>query len=159
MLFFVQAVWRSQTGASCTVRMEMCSVSPSACLDSYSVGFGVKRRACHLALKPDCLAQGVSAWDTGRDKYVLGAVRLPRMFCPFTMHVLILNCLDPWNSRDLGINMRGAGADQKLSAAAATRPHLMFWVGALFFGLCTKKGAPTFLELFWTIFENAHCNL
>jgi len=36
-------------------------VSPSACLDSCSVGFGAKRRACHLALKPGCLAQGASA--------------------------------------------------------------------------------------------------
>jgi len=45
------------------------------------------------------------------------------------------------------------------SVAVATRPHLMFWVGAPFFVRSTKKGAPTFLELFWTIFENAHCNL
>ena len=30
----------------------MCSVSPSACLDSCSVDFGAKIRACRLALKP-----------------------------------------------------------------------------------------------------------
>jgi len=28
---------------------------------SCSVGFGAKRRACHLGLKPGCLAQGASA--------------------------------------------------------------------------------------------------
>jgi len=50
-------VMRSKDGAT---RMEMCSVSPSACLDSCSVDFGVKRRACYLTLKPGCLAQGPS---------------------------------------------------------------------------------------------------
>ena len=44
--------------ASCAARMEMCSVSPSAFLDSCSVDLGAKRRACCLALKPGCLAQG-----------------------------------------------------------------------------------------------------
>ena len=39
----------------------MCSGSPSACLDSCSVDFGAKIRACRLALKPGCLAQGASA--------------------------------------------------------------------------------------------------
>jgi len=58
---FVRAVRRSQTGASCAARMEMYSVSLSVCLDSCSVGFGAKRRACHLALKSGCLAQGASA--------------------------------------------------------------------------------------------------
>jgi len=58
MLCFVRAVPRSQTGALCAARMEMCSVSPSAFLDSCSVDLGAKRRACCLALKPGCLAQG-----------------------------------------------------------------------------------------------------
>jgi len=48
MLCLVRAVRRSQTGASCAARMEMSSVSPSACLDSCSIDFGAKRRACHL---------------------------------------------------------------------------------------------------------------
>jgi len=61
MLRFVLAVRRSQTRALCAQRMEMCSVSPSACLDKYSVDFGVKRRPCRLALKSGCLAQGASA--------------------------------------------------------------------------------------------------
>ena len=61
MLYFVQVIQRSQTGVSCAARMEMCSGSLSACLDSYSVDFGAKISACHLALKPGCLAQGASA--------------------------------------------------------------------------------------------------
>ena len=60
MLCFVQVVQPSQTGVSCTARMETYSGSASACLGSYSVGFGVKRRSCHLGLKPGCLAQGAS---------------------------------------------------------------------------------------------------
>ena len=36
----------------------MCSGSPSACLDSWSVDFGAKIRTCRLALKPGCLTQG-----------------------------------------------------------------------------------------------------
>jgi len=44
MLSFVRVVRRSQTRASCAGRMEMCSVSPSACLDSCSPDFGAKRR-------------------------------------------------------------------------------------------------------------------
>jgi len=77
-------VWRSQTGVLCATRMEMCSVSPSACVVSWNVGFGVKRRACHLALKPGCLAQGVSVRDTGRDGWDLRAIGWVRMFSPFT---------------------------------------------------------------------------
>ena len=46
--------------ALCAQRIEMCSVSPSACLDKCSVDFGAKRRVC-LALKPGCLSQGASA--------------------------------------------------------------------------------------------------
>jgi len=38
MLCVFRAVRRSLTGASCAARMEMCSVSPSACLGSWSVG-------------------------------------------------------------------------------------------------------------------------
>ena len=45
----------------------MCSGSSSACLDSYSVDFGAKIRACRKALKPGCLAQGGSAGDTVSD--------------------------------------------------------------------------------------------
>ena len=87
MLCFVRAVRCSQTGAECTARMEMCSGSPSACLDSCNVDFGSKRRDCRLAMKPGCLAQGASAWDTGSDGWVLRTVGLPRMFSPFAMHV------------------------------------------------------------------------
>ena len=61
MLYFVRAIRRSETRALCAQRMEMYSVSPSACLDSCSVDFGAKGRACRLALKPGCLAQGASA--------------------------------------------------------------------------------------------------
>ena len=67
MLYFVRAVRRSQTGVSCAARMEMYSGSPSACLCSYSVGFGAKIRSYRLGLRPGCLAQGESACDTGRD--------------------------------------------------------------------------------------------
>jgi len=45
----------------CVVRSKDGHVSPSACLASCSVDFAAKRRACHLALKPGCLAQGASA--------------------------------------------------------------------------------------------------
>jgi len=81
--------------------MEMCSGSPSACLDSCSVtvDFGAKRTACRLALKPDCLAQGASAWDTGSDGWVLRAVGLPRMFSSFSMHVSILSSLPSGKSQ------------------------------------------------------------
>ena len=71
----------------------------------HSIGFGAKRRVCHLALKPGCLAQGASAWDTGRDGWVL-RVGLPRMFGPFTVHMSIPNCWDPWNRRDSDADMR-----------------------------------------------------
>ena len=60
MMYFVRAVRRSETRALCAQRMEMCNVSPSACLDLCSVDFRAKRRAC-LALKPGFLAQGASA--------------------------------------------------------------------------------------------------
>jgi len=98
MLCFFWAVQRSQTGASCAARMEMYSVSPSACLGSYSVGLCSEEKGLSLALKPGCIRQGASARDTGRDGGVLRAVGLPRMFSLFDMHVLIPNCRDPWGA-------------------------------------------------------------
>ena len=86
MLCFVRTVRRSQTRALCAQRMEMCSVSPSACLDKCGVDFGAKTRAF---TGPGSLV--VSRREPVSE--MLGemvescAVGLPRMFGPFAMHV------------------------------------------------------------------------
>jgi len=58
ILCFVRATQRSQTGVSCVTRMEMYSVSVSACLGSYSVSFG--RREGLVPGPEDCVSRARS---------------------------------------------------------------------------------------------------